>query len=298
VDRWLEVLATTPQTKESGGREGDPLATRTIVSILRRSIKEAQRRDLVLKNVVGLVTPPKGGAGRPSRALSIEQADALKEAARRHRWGPYFIVSVTQGLRTEEARALTWDRVHLEAEGDLPPRIEVWRSVRDHGDTKTKRSRRTIALCAEALEALRTQRKLQAAARLKSRQPWQDSGLVFTTRGGAALDSAAVRRAMNDIVKAAGIPGHWSPRELRHTFASILSDNGLPLEEIADLMGHAGPHVTGAVYRKQIKPVIRKVGPGASGASAASDPQPSVTPLKAIRRTSKMASGPGKGRLR
>jgi hypothetical protein len=44
----------------------------------------------------------------------------------------------------------------------------------------------------------------------------------------------------------------------RHSFVSITSDNGVPIETIADLVGHAGTAVTEKVYRHQLKPVITK----------------------------------------
>lgn len=59
------------------------------------------------------------------------------------------------------------------------------------------------------------------------------------------------------MVKAAGLnPGEWTPRELRHSFVSLLSDNGISLEQIAELCGHAGTRVTEAVYRHQLRPVL------------------------------------------
>ena len=36
----------------------------------------------------------------------------------------------------------------------------------------------------------------------------------------------------------------WTPRELRHSFVSLLSDAGVPLEDIAQLVGHSGTTVT------------------------------------------------------
>lgn len=50
---------------------------------------------------------------------------------------------------------------------------------------------------------------------------------------------------------------HWTPRELRHSFVSLLSDSGMPLEQISRLVGHSGTTVTEEVYRKQIRPVIQ-----------------------------------------
>ena len=52
-------------------------------------------------------------------------------------------------------------------------------------------------------------------------------------------------------------PSMWTPRELRHSFVSVLSDAGVPLEEISQLVGHSGTTVTELVYRHQLKPVIQ-----------------------------------------
>jgi integrase len=50
--------------------------------------------------------------------------------------------------------------------------------------------------------------------------------------------------------------GEWTPRELRHSFVSLLSEGGMGLEEIADLVGHSGTSVTEKVYRHQLRPVL------------------------------------------
>jgi integrase len=52
-------------------------------------------------------------------------------------------------------------------------------------------------------------------------------------------------------------PADWTPRELRHSFVSLLSDAGVPLEDISRLVGHSGTTVTELVYRHQIRPVIQ-----------------------------------------
>jgi integrase len=56
-----------------------------------------------------------------------------------------------------------------------------------------------------------------------------------------------------------GLPSkEWTPRELRHSFVSLLSANDVPLEDISRLVGHSGTAVTEAVYRHQIVPVMQK----------------------------------------
>jgi integrase len=81
---------------------------------------------------------------------------------------------------------------------------------------------------------------------------------VFCSQAGTPPDAHNVRRAFRGITKAAGLGKTWSPRELRHTFVSIMSDNDVPVEKIADLVGHKGTLVTERVYRHQLKPVITK----------------------------------------
>ena len=47
-------------------------------------------------------------------------------------------------------------------------------------------------------------------------------------------------------------PKEWTPRELRHSFVSVLSDAGVPVEDISRLVGHSGTTVTELVYRHQL----------------------------------------------
>ncbi len=96
----------------------------------------------------------------------------------------------------------------------------------------------------------------QATRRLRAGETWQDNDLVFCTRNGKPLAAGNVRRAFRSITEAAGIGEDWTPRELRHTFVSIMSDNDVPIETIADLVGHRTTIVTQTVYRHQLRPVI------------------------------------------
>jgi integrase len=132
----------------------------------------------------------------------------------------------------------------------------VWRSVRAGNDTKTERSRRTLGLPQRAVAALREQRKRQAAAQLTAGELWQDHGLVFTSSTGGPLDAANVGRGFRALCERAGIGGSWSPRELRHTFVSLMSDSGMAVEEIARLAGHSSSRTTEVVYRHELRPVI------------------------------------------
>jgi integrase len=60
------------------------------------------------------------------------------------------------------------------------------------------------------------------------------------------------------ISRSAGIGEDWAPRDLRHTFVSIMSARGdVPVEESARLTGHSDIRSTETVYRHELRPVIR-----------------------------------------
>ncbi|PNE41600.1 tyrosine-type recombinase/integrase [Streptomyces noursei] len=229
-----------------------------ILSILRRSITHAQRRDLVLRNVAELVELPEGQSGRPSKSLRLEQAKSVL-TARQGTWVHLYVaVSLLVGIRTEEVRPLTWDRVHLDPPSGTAPHIEVWRSVRRRGETKTVKSRRTLAMPKQLVETLRAYQKAQQVRRESLGLSWGDGDFVFGTSSGEQRTAENVRRNFRVLLGEAGFiePKQWTPRELRHSFVSILSDHGVPLEKIARLVGHSSSQTTEAVYRKQIRPVI------------------------------------------
>jgi integrase len=227
---------------------------------LARAIKYAEAHDLVGRNVATLVDPPKGAAGRPSRSLTLEQSLALLEAARESRLNAYVVLSLAVGIRTEEARELRWDHVDLDgspaAARPVPPSVAVWRSVRQGGDTKTAKSRRTLALPQIAVQALSEHRRRQAEDRLAAGAVWRDHGLVFASAVGTPLDASNVRREFRRITGVAGLGAAWAPRDLRHTFVSLMSADGVPIEEIASLAGHNRTATTELVYRHELRPVI------------------------------------------
>lgn len=246
VDAWLAEKARTLSTD----------TVHRLLSILRRSIHRAQSRDLVRRNVALLCEAPRGRAGRPSKSLTLDQADAVLAAAAGTSMHAYVVLSLLTGARTEELRALTWS--HLDLDGD-PPSIELWHSVRAGGDTKTRKSRRTLELADRCVEVLRVHRREQLELRVRAGATWQDLGLVFSTHAGTELDAANVRRAFRRVVAAAGLDSKtWTPRELRHSFVSLLSSSGVSIEDISHLVGHSSTVVTEKVYRKELRPVLTR----------------------------------------
>ncbi|MFI6295987.1 tyrosine recombinase XerC [Nonomuraea sp. NPDC050790] len=248
VDRWLAEKAKQLSTR----------SLREVRSVLKRAVDRAQARDKVKRNVVMLCEIPKGLEGRPSKSLTLDQAAAVLTAAADSTLHAYVVLSLLIGARTEELRALTWSHVDLEGSPDTtPPSIMVWHSVRTGGDTKTKKSRRTLALPERCVTALKAHRASQEATREKAGDTWQEHDLVFASGVGTPLDAHNVRRSFRAILKKAKLDEKaWTPREMRHSFVSLLSDSGVPLENISRLVGHSNTTVTETVYRKQLRPVL------------------------------------------
>jgi integrase len=128
--------------------------------------------------------------------------------------------------------------------------------VRSHGDVKTQKSRRTLRLPVAVVDALKAHKVKHLEARLLAGALWHDQDLVFASAVGTPLDPSHVRRAFRKVCETAGVGPNWTPRELRHTFVSIMSEQGVPVEEIARLVGHSTTATTEAIYRRELRPVI------------------------------------------
>jgi integrase len=247
LDEWIDERAGELSTR----------SLRLIHQILERAIRQAQARDKVRRNVATLITIPKGKQGHPSKAMTLNQATRLLETVESEtdlQLAAYVVLSLLTGIRTEEARALTWAEVDLQA-----GTVAVYRSVRTKGDTKTRKSRRILKLPTKAVHTLRTHYTHQATQRREAADTWHDHDLVFCREDGTPLDRWQVRREFQKITQTAGLGADWTPRELRHSFVSILSNNGgVRIEDISDLMGHSGTSVTETVYRHEIRPALTK----------------------------------------
>lgn len=180
---------------------------RTIHSILNRAIRKAQVRHKIRRNIVLLCEIPEGRTGRPSKSLTLVQAEAVLKAAEQApaRMHAYIVVSLLTGARTEEMRALRWHDVDVtgqpEADPPIPPNVALVRSVRAGGDTKTRKSRRALTLPQRAADALRVLWETRTCAHATMRGC---PCLVFATRTGRPLEARNVRRDFRKVVDTAG----------------------------------------------------------------------------------------------
>jgi integrase len=111
--------------------------------------------------------------------------------------------------------------------------------------------------------ALRERPVLQeerAAAGASWAQEWATEALVFTTANGHPVDASNLRRYFRRACKLAGI-GRWTPYEMRHSAATLMSAAGVPLEHVADVLGHNGTRMAAWSTATSWRPPSRP-GPG------------------------------------
>ncbi len=223
--------------------------------VLVKALRHAERRDLVNRNVAAL-TDLRRATRREGRSLTPEQARQLIAASLDHPLGVTVQIGLYLGLRPGEVLGLQWSDIDFE-ERTLSVRRSLKRENNQlrFGPPKTNGSTRTLKMSVQLISALHQHSKYQQRQREIASELWQDYDLVVATEIGTPVDPSNTRRAMNEFCANAGI-GHWSPNELRHSFASLMSLSGAPMEEVADAMGHVDTRMTSQVYRHNLKSVV------------------------------------------
>jgi integrase len=95
--------------------------------------------------------------------------------------------------------------------------------------------------------------KATAAKERRESAIWHDTGYVFTSNVGTPLDPRNVAKRFLSACRKAKI-GKWHPHELRHTAASLMLANGVPLQVVSDILGHASIRITSDVYGHVLAP--------------------------------------------
>jgi integrase len=220
-------------------------------ALLRTALRRAERDHGLARNVAALAELP-AGTKRTSRSMAPAQVRALLAVPASPWWRAYLHTALMLGLRPGELLGLSWEDVDFEA-GTLRVRHSLKRieGTLVLSDPKTVTSRRTLTMPAAVAAALKDHRKDQLRRQMKS-GIWQDQGLVFPGRAGKPSEPMAVRRRFSALCEKAGIGSGWQLRESRHTAVSVMSHYGVPIEAIADVVGHANANITKAVYRHQL----------------------------------------------
>jgi integrase len=248
-------------TLTSGARPLSASSISVLHAVVHRALKTAVRDKLVSANVAAAVDerPRKSkDAGLDARrhCWSADEARAALKAAKEAgtQAEAFFTLAIDTGARRSELLGLVWSDVDLDAgtltiarqlEGDdVPPR---W------APTKTARA---LALGDEARALLRRHRKEQRELRMANANAYEHHDLVFAkqpehlTTPAARLGHpcpALVRGAFKAVTRAAGVPT-IKFHGLRHTCATLLLAAGVPVQVVAQRLGHAQVSMTLEVY--------------------------------------------------
>ncbi|MGO9028636.1 MAG: tyrosine-type recombinase/integrase [Acidimicrobiales bacterium] len=220
---------------------------RRMRAVLSQALDQAVRWGVVARNVVSLTKGPKMKR-KEGRGLTPAQAKLLLKSVRGYRLEALYITLLYLGLRSGEALGLRWSSVDLAA-GTLT----VQRALRRErnklfiGEVKTATSRRSVNLPEPVVKSLRRHKSRQAKERRIAGSSWTDMDLVFPNEVGTPIDPSNFRRDFNAACERAGL-GHWHPHELRHSAASLMLAQNVPLEVVADILGHSSIRMTADVY--------------------------------------------------
>jgi integrase len=162
---------------------------------------------------------------------------------------PLFLTLARTGLRLGEGLALQWSDVDFEAR-----ELRVSRALSTTGDLGTPKSGRSRTvdlsrgLC-QVLSQLEMRQTNEWLARPADGSPADARPLwVFPSEAGSPLDHANVAKAFKRVLARAGLPARHSPHDLRHTFASLLLQQGESPVYVQRQLGHASIQLTVDTY--------------------------------------------------
>jgi integrase len=237
VEGWHTALRT-------GG-----LAARTIGHahrVLGKALRDAERDDLVTRNVCKLQTAPRVS----EREMAIvRDVPGFVAKLQGHRLCVPAMVALLGGLRLGEVLALRWSRIDLDGKRLLVREaLEPAKGGVRFKQPKTKAGRRDISLPDILVEALRNYRREQLEIRVAlglGRLP--DDALLFAQIDGGPHNPSNVSSDWGTLAARIGMP-EITFHGLRHTHASQLIASGVDIVTISRRLGHAKPSVTLAIY--------------------------------------------------
>jgi integrase len=192
------------------------------------------------------------------KPLNPEEAQSFLKVVKGDRLEALYSVALAVRLRRGEALALRWEEdVDLD-KGTITVRNSLQRidGKLVLVEPKSERGRRTIALPDFAVKALRQHRARQTEERLLAGKRWQQTGYVFTTTIGTAMDGISVTRRFQRILKNAGLPRQRF-HDLRHAAASLLLAQGVNPRVVMEILGHSQISLTLNTYSHVIPSLQR-----------------------------------------
>jgi integrase len=256
---WLDKLTQhdireflVSKKTEISPRTDRQLSQRTLIAchtVLRAALEQACRDDLLFRNVAKLVRPPRA-AQSETVPLSLTELRTLLECAKSERLYAAYLIGALLGLRKGEILGLRWMDVDLDTKKQIGIRMTLQRieGVLLSGSVKTDGSERPLPIPPTLAAALKAWRTAQAKEAKAAGDQWANTGLVFTTSNGTAIDPKNFYRDFGKLcvrAKVRKIRFH----DIRHSFATALGEQGTDLVVIQKMLGHSDPSVTARIYR-------------------------------------------------
>ncbi|MFI8976502.1 tyrosine-type recombinase/integrase [Nocardia asteroides] len=218
-------------------REPCGVSERTVVTMLTQltaALEDALNQGLVTRNVARLVKRP--DMDDPEMHVwTRDQVAVFREHVRKHRLYALFLLSLC-GLRRSEIMGLRWFRIDGGTLAVARGRVAVGKDT-DEGDPKSRRSRRSLSLPADVVEALRVLKLTEKAEALAVGVPWSDDRFVAVEEDGSLIRPEWYSDEFQRQAKAAGVPV-IRLHDARHTAATVLLDSGVSVSAAAKWLGH------------------------------------------------------------
>lgn len=239
---------------EKGGVGGKALSPRTVEfarAVLRKAMDDAVIDRIVEVNPVVGTKRPK--TVKPHHTVwSSAELRRFLTATEGQPFSALWVLAAGTGMRRGELLALRWSQVDLEAGVVVVERSVTSINNELHYVTTKNHERREVPIDSRTTAQLRTWRKTQTAERLAWGAAYKDSeGLVFTWENGAPVSGDYVTKQFVRAQRLADVP-RITLHEVRHTHASILLREGVPVHVVSARLGHKDASVTLNVYAHHI----------------------------------------------
>jgi integrase len=229
---------------------------RYIRGTLRTALNQAVRWELLTRNPAGLVDGPRV-EHYEIHPFTPDEARTFLAALKGDRLEALYSVALTMGLRQGEALGLCWKEVDLEM-GYLrvSQQLQRFDGKTRLVEPKTPRSRRTLALPASIVRALKEHRDRQQSEREAAGDKWTETGLVFTTPNGKPIDATRVSKDFHRHLDRAGLSQRRF-HDLRHSCATLLLVQGVSPRVVMEVLGHSQISLTMNTYT-HVLPELRR----------------------------------------